>query len=47
MTEKEKAKAYDDAIERAKKLLYAPNIDKIPTYGDRIIGEIFPELKES
>lgn len=35
MTEKEKAKAYDEAIERAKKL-----------YGNGIIEEIFPELKE-
>ena len=35
MTEQEKAKAYDDAIERAKKL-----------YGDGITEEIFPELKE-
>lgn len=36
MTEKEKAKAYDEAIERAKKF-----------YGNRIIEVIFPELKES
>lgn len=36
MTEKEKAKSYDKAIERAKKL-----------YGNGIIEEIFPELKES
>ena len=35
MTEKEKAKAYDEAIERAKKL-----------YGNGIIERIFPELKE-
>lgn len=35
MTEKEKAKAYDEAIERAKKL-----------YGNGITEEIFPELKE-
>ncbi len=35
MTEKEKAKAYDEAIERAKK-----------SYGNRIAEEIFPELKE-
>lgn len=35
MTEKEKAEAYDEAIERAKKL-----------YGNGIIEEIFPELKE-
>ena len=36
MTEKEKVKAYDEAIERAKKL-----------YGNGIAEEIFPELKES
>ena len=36
MTEKEKAKAYDKAIERAKKL-----------YGNGITEEIFPELRES
>ena len=35
MTEKEKAKAYDGAIERAKKI-----------YGNGIAEEIFPELKE-
>ena len=35
MTEKEKAKAYDKAVERAKKL-----------YGNGITKEIFPELKE-
>lgn len=36
MTEKEKVKAYDEAIERAKKL-----------YSNGITEEIFPELKES
>ena len=36
MTEKEKAKAYDEAVERAKKF-----------YGNGITEEIFPELKES
>ena len=35
MTEKEKAEAYNKAIERTKKL-----------YGNRITKEIFPELKE-
>ena len=35
MTEKEKAKAYDEAIERAKE-----------SYGNKITEEIFPELKE-
>lgn len=43
---KEKAKAYDEALERAKKWYNAPNIDKMPTYGNRIIEEIFPELIE-
>lgn len=43
MTEKEKAKAYDEAIERAKKWHNASNIDKIDS---RIIEEIFPELNE-
>ena len=42
----EKAQLYDEAIERAKKWRNAPNIDKIPIYGNRIIEEIFPELKE-
>ena len=46
MTEKEKAKAYDEAIERAKKWNNTQNIDKITIYGIRIIEEIFPELKE-
>lgn len=36
MTEKEKVKAYDEAIERVKK-----------SYGNIIAEEIFPELKES
>ena len=36
MTDKEKAKAYDEAIERVKKL-----------YGNGIAEEIFHELKES
>lgn len=40
-------KAYKEALERAKKWYYAPNADKIPTYANRIIPEIFPELKES
>lgn len=35
MTEKEKAKAYDEAIERAKKI-----------YGNSIAEEIFPEFKK-
>jgi len=47
LTIEEKAEAYDKAIERAKKWYNAPNIDKIPTYGNRIIEEIFPELIES
>jgi hypothetical protein len=40
-------KLYKNALERAKKWHDAPNIDKMPTYGNRIIEEIFPELKES
>lgn len=41
----EKAKRYDEAIERAKIWYYAPNADKIPTYANRIVSDIFPELK--
>ena len=44
MTEKEKAKDYDRSIEIAKKWHNESNIDKID---NRIIEEIFPELKES
>ena len=44
MTEKEKAKAYDEAIERAKKWQNEPDIN---TIDNRIIEEILPELKES
>ena len=40
-------KAYNKALERAKKWYNAPNADKIPTYANRIIVELFPELKES
>jgi len=40
-------KKYEEALERAKKWHNAPNADKIPTYANRIIEEIFPELKES
>lgn len=40
-------KAYKTALERAKKWYYAPNADKIPTYANRVIEEIFPELQES
>ena len=47
MTEKEKAKAYDKAIEIAKKWYNSPNIDKMSTCRNRIIEEIFPEFKES
>lgn len=43
MTEKEKAKAYDEAIERAKKWHNIPN----PIYCNIITEKIFPELKES
>ena len=47
MTQKEKAEAYDMAIERAKKWYNAPNIDKVPIYGNRLIERIFPEINES
>ena len=43
----EKAKRYDEAIEKAEKWYNAPNVDKIPTFGNRIIEDIFPELKEN
>lgn len=43
----QKAIAYDEAIERAKKWYNAPNSDKMPTYTNRVIEEIFPELCES
>lgn len=43
----EKAKRYDEAIEKAEKWHNAPNIDKIPTFGNKIIEDIFPELKMS
>ena len=42
----EKAKRYDEAIEKAEKWHNAPNVDKIPTFGNRIIEDIFPELYE-
>ena len=40
-------KKYKEALDRAKKWHNAPNSDKIPTYANRVIEEIFPELKES
>jgi hypothetical protein len=46
-TIEQKAKLYDEAIERAKKWYNAPNVNKIPTFGNRVIEEIFPELAES
>lgn len=46
-TIEQKAKRYDEAIERAEKWRNAPNVDKIPTFADRIIDDIFPEFKES
>jgi hypothetical protein len=42
----QKAERYDKAIEKAEKWYNAPNIDKIPTFGNRIIEDIFPELYE-
>lgn len=47
MTTEEKAKRYDEAIEIAEKWYNAPNVDKIPTFANRVIEEIFPELKEN
>lgn len=47
LTIEQKAKLYDEVIERAKKWYNAPNVDKIPTFGNRIIEDIFPELYES
>lgn len=47
LTTEQKAQRYDEAIERAKKWYNAPNINKIPTYGNRVIEEIFPELKDA
>lgn len=38
---------YKEALKRAKEWYFAPNSDKIPTYANRVIEEIFPELKES
>ena len=43
----DKAKRYDEAIERAKLWRNASNVDKIPTFANRVINEIFPELAES
>lgn len=47
LSTEEKAKRYDEAIEKAEKWHNAPNVDKIPTFGNRIIEDIFPELFES
>lgn len=47
LTIEEKAKRYDEAIERAEKWRNAPNADKIPTFANRIIDEIFPEFEEN
>lgn len=47
LTIEQKAQRYEEALERAKKWYNAPNVDKIPTYGNRVIEEMFPELKES
>jgi hypothetical protein len=47
LTIEQKAKAYDEVIERAKKWRNAPNADKIPTYASRVVDNIFPELSES
>ena len=47
LTIEQKAKLYDEVVERAKKWYNAPNIDKIPTFGNKIIEDIFPEFYES
>lgn len=50
MTEKEKAKAYDEALKRARKLKEDPKCvfyEYSPKEGDTICDYIFPELKES
>jgi hypothetical protein len=50
MTIQEKAKAYDEALERAKKLKENPEqvfYEFSPKEGDTICDYIFPELKES
>jgi hypothetical protein len=47
LTIEEKAKRYDEAIERAEKWRNTPNVDKIPTFANRVIDEIFLEFKES
>ena len=46
LTIEQKAKLYDEVVERAKKWYNTPNVDKIPTFGNRIIEDIFPELYE-
>lgn len=38
---------YKEALERAKKWHNAPNANKMPTYANRVIEEIFPEFKEN
>lgn len=47
LTIEQKAERYDEAIERAEKWRNAPNVDKIPTFANRVIDDIFPELAES
>lgn len=47
LTIEQKAEAYDEAIKRAEKWRNAPNVDKIPTFANRVIDDIFPELPES
>ena len=46
MTDKEKAQAYDEALERARKILDKILNNELPGFPDQIRG-IFPELKES
>jgi hypothetical protein len=50
MTQEEKAKAYDEALERARKLKEDPQgvfYEYSPKEGDTICDYIFPELAES
>ena len=46
LTIEQKAKRYDEALGKAEIWHNAPNVDKIPTFGNRIIEDIFPELRE-
>jgi len=47
LSTEEKARRYDEALEGAKEWRNTPNSDNRLTYTNRVIEEIFPELKES